>query len=363
VLDEEQVSRAEAAAALQEALALVASSYVDEVDPDTLYQAAVAGMLAHLDQLQGFPGNASFAADQPDPFQELVQGVYQGIGVELMAVPGKSLLVMEVYDNGPAWNAGLQAGEAIIAMGGLSFYGRTVPEMYQTAARLSGRPVELEVIDFSGEIRLITVAPGEFVVPGVRLISESSTVAVVRVAHFGQGTAEALAQMLGQLGPCPVVLDLRDNPGGLLEEAVATADLFLEADSILGMVRRRDTAERPLMARTPAVHTDGLAVLVNAGTASVAELFASALQEQGRAVLVGTPTAGRASGAEIHELSDGMRIRLLAETYRSPQGRTWAGTGLWPDVLIDVVPLITISPLALPPDPQLEAATRVVATR
>lgn len=352
----------EAAADLQEALELIAGSYVDPVDRDALYRAAVDGMLAHLDAQQGFHGNASYGPEDPDPWQELAQGIYQGIGVELLAVPGHSLLLLDVYEGGPASREGLKPGEAIVAMGGVSFYGRTPPEMYETAARLSGRPLALEVVDREGRSRELTVAPGPFHVPAVRIIAESPTV-VVRVAHFGQGTAEALAATLARLGPVPIVLDLRDNPGGLVEEAVAAADLFIEADAVLGMVRRRSEAERPLMARTPASHTGPMALLVNAGTASVAELFASALQEQGRAILVGTPTAGRACGADVHQLSSGLRVRLLDATYRSPQGRSWAGTGLWPDVLVDVVPMVTTSPLAPPPDPQLEAAASVVGSR
>lgn len=360
VLDD--VERTESAAALQEALALIGTAYVDPVDGDALYRAAVDGMLAHLDQLQGFEANASYAATDPDPYDAFARGLYQGIGVELLAVPGHSLLVLDVYEDGPADRVGLKPGEAIIAMGGVSFYGRTPPEMYKTAASLSGRPVALEVLDGTGKARALTVTPGEFRVPSVRLTADSPTV-VLRVAHFGEGTAELLGKTLAKLGPVPVVLDLRDNPGGLLEEAVAAADLFLESGSVLGLVRRRDQDEQPLMARTPVAFGAPVALLVNAGTASVAELFGAALQEQGRALLVGTPTAGRACGADVHELSTGLRIRLLDATYRSPQGRSWAGTGLWPDVLVDVVPMVTTSPLAPPPDPQLEAAASVVGPR
>ncbi len=352
----------ESAAALEEALKLIGAHYVDPVDTNALYRAAIDGMLAHLDQLQGFQANGSYGVDEPDPYDELARGVYQGIGVELLAVPGHSLLVLDVYQGGPAAVAGLRAGEAIISMGGISFYGRTPPEMYETAASLSGRPVALEVLDRAGVSRALTVTPGEFRVPAVRVVTDGPTV-VIRVAHFGQGTAEVLAQTLSRLGEAPVVLDLRDNPGGLLEEAVAAADLFLEADSVVGMVRRRDQEERLLMARTPVSFSAPMALLVNAGTASVAELFGAALQEQGRAVLVGTPTAGRACGADVHQLSTGLRVRLLDATFRSPQGRSWAGTGLWPDVLVDVVPMVTTSPLAPPPDPQLEAASSVVGAR
>ncbi len=352
----------DAAEALQEALALITSSYVEPVEQEALYLAAINGMLAHLDQLQGFPGNASYGPDEADPAQALSRGLHTGIGVELLAVPGHSLLVLDVYEGSPAWVQGLKPSEAIIAMGGVPFKGRTPPEMYSIAARFSGHPVDLEVIDLSGSARTLTVAPGEFLVPGVRIMTESSPT-VVRLAHFGQGTAEALEATLKDLGPVPLVLDLRDNPGGILEEAVASADLFLEADSVLGLVRRRNEVERPLLARTTPLHTASMAILVNAGTASVAELFAAALQEQGRAILVGTPTAGRACGTDVHELSTGLRIRLLDAAYRSPHGRSWAGSGLWPDVLIDVVPMVTTSPLSPPPDPQLEAAAKVVGPR
>ncbi len=353
---------AEAAADLEEALRVIRSAYVDPVDSQALYRAAVDGMLAHLNQLQGFESNISYGTTDPDPYDALSRGLHQGIGLELLAVPGHSLLVLDVYEDGPADQAGLRPGEAIIAMGGISFYGRTPPEMYETASSLSGQEVVLEVLGTNGQARSLRVAPGEFQVPAVQVTTDNPTV-VVRLAHFGHGTAELLAQTLADLGPVPIVLDLRDNPGGLLEEAVASADLFLESGSVLGMVQRRDQVEQPLMARSPEAFGGPVALLVNAGTASVAELFSAALQEQGRAVLVGTPTAGRACGADVHALSTGLRIRLLDATYRSPQGRSWAGTGLWPDILVDVVPMVTTSPLAPPPDPQLEAAASVVGAR
>ncbi len=358
----EDQAQAEAAAALQEALSVIAQGYVDPVDLDALYRAAVDGMLGHLDRRQGFAANASYGPDEPDPYDELARGVYQGIGVELLAVPGHSLLVLDVYEQGPAHEAGLRAGEAIIAMGGVAFYGRTPPEMYETAASLSGKTVNLEVLDAAGHSRTLSVTPGSFHVPAVRVVTGGPT-AVIRVAHFGHGTAEALGRTLAELDTDSVVLDLRDNPGGLLEEAVAAADHFLERDSVIGLVRRRDHEERPLMARAAPSYHGQVALLVNAGTASVAELFSAALQEQGRAVLVGTPTAGQGSSAMVHQLSTGLRVRLLDATYRSPAGRSWAGTGLWPDVLVDVVPMVTTSPLAPPPDPQLEAAASVVGPR
>ncbi len=351
-----------AAETIQEAIDLISRTYVHETDLDALTRAAIAGMLAHLDETQGHSGNGVYGPDEIDPWEALERGIHQGIGVELLAVPGHGLLVLDVYEGGPAWTAGLVPGEAIVAMGGVSFSGQAPPEMYAVAQRLSGTPVDLEVIDARGERRLVAVQPGEFRVPAVRIMGNGNPT-VIRVAHFGRGTAGQLSAALIGLGDRPVVLDLRDNPGGLLEEALASADLFLAPDSVLGTEVRRGRPERVLMARSEPLHTANVAVLVNRGTAGIAELFSVALQEQGRGVLVGTPTAGRASGADMHELEGGLRILLLDATFRSPHGRSWSGTGLWPDVLVEVVPMVTPSPLAPPPDLQLEAASGLVGAR
>ncbi len=353
---------AAAAEQIQRALDLITSTYVYDVDSAALSRAAIGGMLSLLDERQGYVANGVYAPGEPDPWDTLERGVHQGIGVELLAVPGHGLLVLDVYEDGPAWAAGLVPGEAVVAMGGVSFAGQAPPEMYAVAQRLSGAPVDLEVIDASGQGRRVQVQPGEFRVPAVRTTGEGRPT-VIRVAHFGRGTAGQLAEALAPVTGQAVVLDLRDNPGGMLEEALAAADLFLAPDSVLGTEVRRGHPERVLMARSEPVHGGTVAVLVNRGTAGVAELFSVALQEQGRAVLVGTPTAGRACGEDVHELDGGLRILLLDATFLSPHGRSWSGTGLWPDVLVEVVPIVTPSPLAPPPDLQLEAATGVVGAR
>lgn len=317
---------------IDEAADRIVAKAARPVDRDALNRAAVEGMLRALgDRWSTYYGRNEFTS-----FQDALEGRYSGVGLWLRGTstgePGVE--VGSVQPGSPAEQAGLQPGDVVVAIDRTDVSTAEVPVV---AALLRGRDRTTVRIDVrrGNATRSLTVTRTTFDTTDVTVERLQGDITRISVAAFtrgvGRDVSDALRAQAGRVGG--VVLDLRDNPGGLLDEAVAVASVFLDGGPVVSYERRgRDTEH--LEAFAGGDTTTPLVVLVNPATASAAEVVAAALQDRNRAVLVGTRTYGKGSVQEPSKLSDGSALELTVGRYVTPAGRSIEGVGIEPDVVV-----------------------------
>jgi carboxyl-terminal processing protease len=315
------------ASRLDEAAEEIAAAALREVDREALDAAAIEGML----RAAGDPWGA-WSADLAGA------GDYVGVGVWLRAGEGGKVVVAQVTEGSSASAGGLRPGDELRAVGDRTTSGMTVPAV---AAALRGRAgTSVSVVVARGTALRTVVLQRKLVdAAGVSVRLEPSSpggplVGRITVPAFTRGVGrevrEALADLRRQRA-AGVVLDLRGDPGGLLDEAVQTASAFLDGGLVVSY-SRRDGAPQRLEAAPGGDTRTPLVVLVDGGTASAAEVVAAALQDRDRAVLVGSRTYGKGSVQEPRSLSDGTALELTVARYTTPRGRSLEGVGLEPDI-------------------------------
>ncbi len=319
-----------------EVLSLIQANYVDETKPRDLIYGGIKGMLETLDPHSSFM--------PPDIFKEMqveTQGSFGGLGIEI-TVKDRQLTVVAPIEGTPADRAGLHPGDRIVKIDGKLTKDMTLIEAVKNLRGPRGTSVTLTI--------LREESPGPFELTLVREIIEVKSVkskdlgdgiAYIRVSSFQERTGKDLLkaiEQLGQNGMSAMVLDLRNNPGGLLNQAVHVTDLFLDKGQLIvyteGRIKNQDlrfSAEHG--AQIPKVP---IVVLVNGGSASASEIVAGALQDWKRAVVLGTKTFGKGSVQTVIPLSDGSGLRLTTAKYFTPKGRSIHGTGLLPDIVVEV---------------------------
>ena len=322
---------------LAEAIERVKHDYVDDVDHDRLVEAAIRGMLTDLDPHSAFLGPEEF-----DDIRVSTSGRYSGIGVDL-GVEGGRVVVVAPVDGSPASRAGILAGDVILSVDGMPL---DVADLDDAAHLMRGPPgtrvvlaIRREGVD---ELLEIALDRGQIEVQSVRAELLEAGDAYVRISHFTDSTAQdlrrALADLEHQAGRSlpGLVLDLRNNPGGVLDAAVAVADVFLDRGLIVSAEGRMPDARFRANA-TPGDLLDGapLSILVNKGSASAAEIVAGALKDHRRATIIGTPTFGKGSVQTIIPLSDGNAIKLTTSRYYTPSGMSIHARGVAPDVVVE----------------------------
>lgn len=332
-----------------EVLRVIENEYYDaSVTRAQLLEAAVQGMLDYLNSRNirrlGTPGgNALLSPNEYSRIRQNLSGQISGIGVVARkeATSG-AFEIVRVLENSPGMRAGLTPGDRIVAIDGLEV--KTVGR--DGAIRLlrgdPGTSVRLAVLgDKTVQPKNVDVIRGEFRVAQVSSARLDACTGYLRVPNFGPGVSEAAEQALIDLvadGYDSLVIDLRDNPGGALEEAVSVAGLLLEKDSpVVRLQTREDTDQMARTTGTP-IFKGPVAVLVDNRTGGAAEVLAAALQANRRGTVVGSRTSGRATAESIYALSTGAAIRLSTAVYRDPAGGSWAGSGLNPLVSVDPQP-------------------------
>ncbi len=314
-----------AASVLDEAALRIADGALHPVDRTALDAAAIDGML----RAAGDPwGRWQPTAPAPEP------GTYAGVGLWLRSGTA-SPVVARVTEGSPAGDAGVQADDEVRAVDGRTTSGTPAGVVAQW---LRGEPGSaVEVVLARGEqprtVSLRRAGPAPAAVAVRTLLAQpSGPVSVVTVPSFERGTGRQVRDALaGAADGAGVVLDLRGNAGGLLDEAVEVASAFLDGGPVVRATRRDGTVQQ-----YDAVGAGGparpLAVLVDGGSASAAEVVAGALQERGRGVLVGSRTFGKGSVQEPRTLSDGSSLQLTVAAWTTPAGRSTEGVGLAPDI-------------------------------
>lgn len=353
-------ARAQDAAAVQAAVSAVEAAFGPEVPAAELWRGALDGVIAGLDARTG-GGNAVLDAAGRAAAEAWLRGERRGIGAEYSVVAGQGLLLTEVFPGGPGARAGLEAGDLVVAVDDRPFVGLPAPAIDALVQGATGAKVALDVRRAGDRLRRFEVQRGAYSVAGVQVDTRAG-VPVLRLAFFGAGTAAALEGALrGAAGAPGLVIDLRDNEGGGLDEAVAAAALFLPEGAVVLHRIGPDGVRQPVVGTRPRRWGRPVVLLVNEGTRGAAEAFAVALQAHGVARLVGGRTAGEARAPRFHPVGPGLVLRLMDTRLEGPTGQRWAGAGLQPELRVDPVAA------ALPPaagaqlvDLQREAALRLI---
>lgn len=356
--------QAEEVDGLEAALSDIHERFPKEVASDTLYRAALEGVAQHLGTVMGIEGNRVLTEGEQQEHASWLEGERTGIGAEFSILPGRGLLITEVFEGGPASDAGLAVGDLVVSMNEHPFTGQGAQRIHAHVRRCSGPSAVLDVRRTDGAIRRVDIQRGAYRVPPVRTSEEALATPVARVPFFGKGTAEALEKFLrDQRNAAAVIIDLRDNQGGSLDEVVESADLFLDPGSIVVNRGKEREHMEPLSASKPVVWMRDVVILVNQGTEGVAEAFAAALRDNGRCQLVGTRSAGRAVETSLYPAGRGFVMQVADIHLASPSGRSWSQRGLKPNVLVEStglsVPVGTASPLL---DLQRDTAIRLIST-
>jgi carboxyl-terminal processing protease len=293
-----------------------------------LDKAAVEGMLQALDDKW-----SSYLSPQDfSSFQDVMDGEYTGVGLWVRRDAAGTISVISVQTGSPADAAGLRSGDVLTEVGLMSLSGRSVADVVEALRGDAGSTVAVSY-ERAGTGHTVTLRRTTVATQDVSA-KVTGSVMVIKVRAFSKDVGEDVATLDAtarsrQLSG--IVLDLRGNPGGLLDQGVATASVFLDGGPVVTFLRR---GVPPLELRAPPGGDSGtpLAVLVDSGTASAAEVVAGALQDRGRAVVVGSQTFGKGSVQEPRQLADGSAIELTVGSYLTPAGRSLDGVGIRPDV-------------------------------
>src|SRR2546422_582013 len=319
-----------------EVLSIVQNQYVDEVPPKDLIYSAIKGTLRGLDP------HSSFL--DPDSYKEMqveTTGSFGGLGIEI-TLRDDVLTVVSPIEGTPAYRAGLQTGDRIVKIDGLVTKDMQLPDAVKRMRGKPGTKVTITVVrEGWTEPKDFEITREQIRVQSVRSHDLGGGVAYVKLRQFQEqspGDLAAALEKASKTGMKALVLDLRNNPGGLLTATVEVTEEFIDDGKLVvyteGRVRNQNMRfsahAKKSYPKLPMV------VLVNQGSASASEIVAGALQDWGRAIVVGAQTFGKGSVQTIIPLSDGSGLRLTTAKYYTPKGRSIHGKGITPDIVVEV---------------------------
>jgi len=336
---------------LTEVLGQIRREYVDEVADERLVEAAMRGMLAGLDEHSAYLDRREY-----EEIRRGAAGNYPGIGIEVIADNG-FIKVQRPLEDSPAARAGILAGDLILRIDGEPV-GANLAAAIEQMRGPAGSLVKLTVRRAEGnELVEVALERARVDVHSVSAAALGDGYAYLRIAAFSDTTPADFAREVQRLRSVQpelrgVVIDLRNNPGGVLESAVAVADALLESGNIV-VARGRAPDARFRMDARPGQLLEGvaLAVLVNGGSASAAEILAGALKDNDRALLVGRRTYGKGSVQSVIPLADGRALKLTTSRYATPSGEFINERGIDPEIVLT-------GPDAAPTDPTIDDEVR-----
>ena len=320
-----------------EVLRQVEKNYVEPEDAQKLIYGAIKGMVQSLD-----PHSSFMTKEEYDELMTETKGSFSGIGIEI-TVRDNVLTVVSPIEGTPAYDAGIKAGDKIIMVEGQSTQNMSLLEAVKTIRGPEGTKINLTIAR-EGENKPLefSITRGMIPLKSVRSYSIAPDIGYIRISNFQSNTAENLSSALEKLesnGTLKgLIIDLRNNPGGLLSQAIEVSELFLDSGIIVS-TKGRDSSH-DIQAKA---HKDGkqrkypIIVLVNGGSASASEIVAGALQDNKRALILGTRTFGKGSVQSILPLSDGSGLRLTTARYYTPSGKSIQSSGITPDIEIPFI--------------------------
>lgn len=322
--------------AFSEILSLVESNYVEEVESEELIEGAIRGMVKSLDPHSSYLPPKSYKDMLVD-----TSGKFGGLGIEI-SVKNGILTVVSPIEETPAFKAGIQAGDKIIKIEDESTLDMTLTDAVARLRGKTGTPITITIF------RETLDAPKEYTI--VRDIIKVRSVikrvyrgdiGYVKIRNFSKSTSKDLDAALDEfrkVGVSKLVLDVRNNPGGLLNQAVEVSDRFLKKENLIVYTKGRTNEQNMRFTTHDKVNrvTYPMVILVNGGSASASEIVAGALQDLGRAIVLGTPTFGKGSVQTIIPLTDGSALRLTTARYYTPSGRVIQENGIEPDITVEM---------------------------
>ncbi|HWW30868.1 MAG TPA: S41 family peptidase [Steroidobacteraceae bacterium] len=322
---------------LAEVLERVKHDYVNPVDDHQLLQAAIRGMVSSLD-----PYSAYLDGEAYDEVKISSSGRYSGVGIEI-SIEDEQVVVIAPFDGSPAALAGIRSGDVIVTIDGVAVNTNALSDTIGRMRGAEGTTVKIGIMrDGIAEPLLFTLKRSRVDLHSVRGELIEPGFGYVRISQFSETTGDDLGSALKDLrkhNGAPLeglVLDMRDNPGGVLEAAVAVADAFLDSGVIV-TAKGRTPDSKFEMDATPGDALNGapIVVLVNGGTASAAEIVAGALKDQHRAKLMGRTTFGKGSVQTIVPLADDRAVKLTTSLYYTPSGASINHRGIAPDIELE----------------------------
>ena len=312
---------------------LVRGSYVRDVPNEELMNGAIKGMLQELD-----PHSTFLNKDDFKEMQETTTGEFYGVGIEI-STENNQLIVVSPIEDTPADKAGLKAGDSILAVDGQPTQDMSTQEAVSKIRGPKGTPVELLILNKDAKApKTVSIVRDAIPLISVkaRFLDEDGYL-WVRLTRFSDRTTleltEALRDMAKKAEVKGIVLDLRNNPGGLLKQSVTVSDVFLKSGTIVSMRGRGGQVLESNEAKDSSTDVVcPVVVLINSGTASASEIVAGALQDQHRAVIIGERSFGKGSVQNVVPLGDGTAIKLTIARYFTPSGRSIQAEGIQPDI-------------------------------
>ena len=314
---------------------IVNDQYVEPIDEKKMIQGAIKGMLESLD-----PHTIYLPPEMYKEFKADTSGLFGGIGIEI-TVKDQVLTVVSPIEDTPAFAAGIKAGDRILKIDGAVAKEMTLIEAVHKMRGAKGKPVVLTIWhEGMGKPKDVTIVRDIIKVESVKFEKLNDSIAYVRIVSFQENTSNHLKKFLEQIeseNKAPIkglILDLRNNPGGLLSEAIRVSDLFLSSGRIVS-TKGRDTKEEVNFAKENSPFEKlPIVVIVNQGSASASEIVAGALQDTKRAKIVGTTSFGKGSVQTILEMTDKAALKITIAKYYTPKGRSIDGKGIVPDIVV-----------------------------
>ncbi len=316
-------------------LKIVKENYVKEPDMKELIYGALNGMLSSLD-----PFSAFFPPEKYKEFMQETEGEFGGIGIEISMEKGRPIVVAPI-EGTPAYRAGLRAGDVIIAVDGEDTFGKSLLEIVRKIRGKPGTKVTLTIMRKGAEKPFkVEITRAIIKIESVKW-TKYEDLGYIKIIQFQHNTSadlrKAVRDLLNQ-GIRGIILDLRNNPGGLLSEAVKVSDVFLPEGKLIVYTKGRGGEEDKYFSKDPPLVPEDMpvVVLINKGSASASEIVTGALKDHGRATVVGEKSFGKASVQNIIPLEDGSALKLTVAYYYTPNGNLIHKKGITPDVQVSM---------------------------
>ena len=321
-----------------EVLTQIQKHYVEEVKPKDLVQGAIRGMLATLD-----PHSAYMTPEMFKEIQVETKGEFGGVGIQI-GIKDNRLAVIAPIEGTPAQRAGVRAGDFITKVNEETTKDLTLMDAVQRMRGPKGTKVSLTIQrDGTPDPLVFTLTRDIIKIESVKSKVLDNNIAYVRLTQFQESTARDLSRALKQFREqklSSTILDLRNNPGGLLTSSVEVSEQFVGPGKLIVYIKGREGRKDEYVSRAKdQLEEYPMIVLVNEGSASASEIVAGALQDWGRAVVIGSTTFGKGSVQTILPLADGSGLRLTTALYYTPKGRSIQATGITPDIVVKAQPV------------------------
>ena len=322
-----------------EVLETIKQEYVDEIDQAAVMDSAINGLLQSLDPYSAYMSPKSFNGMQTD-----TRGEFGGLGIEIGMESGV-VKVISPIDDTPAANAGIKSGDYIVRINGQQVQGRTLTEAVELMRGPVGSEIKLTVrrknerkaLEFIIKRAIIEVKSVE-----AKIIGTKNKIGYLRLKSFNENSDKQLFQKISNFEKknklTGYILDLRNNPGGLLTQAISITDFFLDDGEIVSTKGRKISETRRFFSRKgDVINGKPLIIITNNGSASAAEIVSGALKDHKRAIILGEPTYGKGSVQSIIPLKNGGGLRLTISKYYLPSGKSISDVGVLPDILVEEI--------------------------